>query len=152
MSAALHLASAEDLSKILPMMASCEAAAGLARGDAEREAALAPLLDGSPHGAAWLIGPRRSPVGYMTLSFGWSIAAGGLEGRVDQVYIRPSVRGRGMGSEALGALLGELRSSGLKALHLDIPPGHTRAEGIYRRMGFRAATQGQRMTWSGGPG
>ena len=64
-------------------------------------------------------------------------------GRVEQVFIRASVRGRGMGSEALGALLGELRASGLKALHLDIPPGHTRSYGdIARQLGTSARAVG----------
>lgn len=152
MSAALHLAAPGDLDRLLPLVAACEADLGVARDDAAREAALRPLLEGSPHGAAWLIGPRKSPVGYVTVSFGWSVAAGGLSATVGAVYIRGSVRGRGMGSEALAALLGELKGSGLKALHMDLPAGHARAEAIYRRLGFRPGKPAQRMTWTGGPG
>lgn len=132
----LHLATAADLDRLLPMVAACHAEAGIDVTDEHRRNAVAPLLDGSPHGAVWFIGPKMSPVGYLAVSFGWSIEMGGMDGFIDEIWVREKVRGRGMGSEAIGAILKTLKEAGLVALHLEMAEGG-RSERMYRRLGFR---------------
>lgn len=147
MSASLHLATTEDAGKLLPMVAAYHAHEGIESTEETRMEGIAPLLEGSPHGAIWLIGPRKSPVGYIAITFGWSIEMGGLDGFVDEFFIRESVRGRGMGSEVMVALLGELAKGGLKGLHLEVGPGNERARRIYKRLGFRTREGHHLMTW-----
>lgn len=134
----LHLATPDDLPRLLPMVAALHEGEGYGTDDAHREAALAPLLDGSPHGAVWLIGPRMAPVGYVVVTFGWSIEFGGLDGIVDEVFIRPAVRGRGMATEALNALCKALAQSGVKALHLEVDRTNADACRLYSRCKFEA--------------
>ncbi|SFR03758.1 GNAT family N-acetyltransferase [Poseidonocella sedimentorum] len=110
---------------------------GIASDPAHRQAALEPLLNGSPHGAIWLIGPRRAPVGYIVVSFGWSIEFGGLDGIIDELFIRRAVRRRGMASDALAALTQALTGSGLTALHLEVDLTDATASRLYTRAGFR---------------
>ena len=136
MSHILHLASAEDMDRLLPMIATYHAGEGIDLDEDQRRAAVLPLLEGSPHGAVWFIGPKMSPVGYVAVSFGWSIELGGMDGFIDEFWIREKVRGRGMGSEALHILLETLKEAGLCALHLEMADGNP-AERIYRRAGFR---------------
>lgn len=136
MSAALHLAGAEDAERLLPMIAAFHKEAGIEMSDEARARALAPVLEGSPYGAAYLIGPRRSPVGYITVSFGWSMELGGLDGMIDEFYIRPSVRGRGMGTEVLLQLVPALGQAGVTALHMEVDREDTRRQRLYRRAGF----------------
>ncbi len=147
MTAALSLAGPQDLDRLLPLVAAYHDFEGIAQSDAERRAALMPLLQGSPHGAIWLIGPRRAPVGYVAVSFGWSIELGGMDGFLDEFYIRQSVRGRGMGSEALAVLLPELARAGLVALTLEVAPDNDRAARVYERRGFRLRDGYHLMTW-----
>jgi len=132
----LHLATPEDASKLEPMIAAYHALEGINSDEDHRHAAIAPLLEGSPHGAIWLIGPKMSPVGYIAVSFGWSIEVGGLGGFIDELWVREKVRGRGMGSEAVLTLIKSLKGAGLMALHLEISPENTRAETLYGRLGF----------------
>ena len=63
MSQVLHLAGPGDLDRCERMVAAYHALEGIQSDEAQRRAALEPLLDGSPHGAVWLIGPRMAPVG-----------------------------------------------------------------------------------------
>ena len=119
---------------------------GIESDEAERREALAPLLEGSPHGAVWLIGPKMAPVGYIAVSFGWSIELGGLDGIVDEFWIREAVRGRGMGGEALIALQKALRDAGIKALSLEVAHGNDAAERLYQRAGFSNRNY-RAMTW-----
>ena len=145
MSQILHLAVPSDLERLMTMVEAYHAEEGIDVDARHREAALLPLLEGSPHGAVWLIGPRMSPVGYVAACFGWSIELGGMDGFIDEIWIREKVRGRGMGAEALSALQSALKEAGVRALHLELSEGN-RAERLYRRAGFRRRPHAL-MTW-----
>lgn len=137
MSASLHLAKPDDLERLEPLVAAYHRFEGIQSSEQQRTRALAPLLAGTPHGAAYLIGMRRAPVGYIAVSFGYSLEMGGIDGFIDEFYIRQNVRGRGMGTEVLAALLPALEQSGLKALHLEVSPKNTDAQRLYARAGFK---------------
>ena len=143
----LHLATTADTDKLEPMIAAYHALEGIHTDEDHRRSAITPLLEGSPHGAIWLIGPKMSPVGYVAVSFGWSIEMGGLDGCIDELWIREKVRGRGMGGEAVLTLIKSLKGAGLMALHLEIGPDNTRAETLYGRLGFTRRAFNL-MTWT----
>ncbi len=146
MSAALTLATPEHLNRLSALVAAFHEEEGIALEETAREAALLPLLEGSPHGAVYLIGPPRAPIGYIVLSFGWSIEFGGLDGFVDELFIRPGVRGRGIATEVLIDLPSALASAGLKALHLEVAQENDAARRIYKRAGFAARSECHLMT------
>ncbi|MEL7345704.1 MAG: GNAT family N-acetyltransferase [Pseudomonadota bacterium] len=147
MTAALHLANPEDLARIAPMVATFHAGEGVASDSAHIEAALAPILEGSPHGCVYLIGPRKAPIGYAILTFGWSVALGGLVGTLDEFFIREGVRGRGIGTEALAALQRTMAEAGVKALQLEVRDENTQAKTLYGRRRFVARDTYQVMRW-----
>ncbi|NDW51870.1 N-acetyltransferase [Aliiroseovarius sp. PrR006] len=142
----LRLATLDDLDRLLPLVAGFHAEAGIEQDDATRRGALTPLLEGSPHGAIWMIGPRVAPVGYVAVSFGWSIEFGGIDAFLDEIYVRERVRGRGMGSEALTALSRALSGQGVKAMHLEVDADNERARALYERMGFQSRNRYHLMT------
>ena len=133
----LRIATLDDLDRVLPMVRAFHLAEGLELDDAHRQAALTPLLEGIPHGVLYLIGPQRAPVGYIVITFGWSLELGGLDGFVDEFWIRDAVRGRGIGAEVLAGLMRELARHGMKALHLEAGAENSRAQALYGRMGFK---------------
>lgn len=147
MTQVLHLATSDDLDKLERMVGAYHAFEGIGTDTDARRAALQPLLDGSPHGAVWLIGPKMAPVGYIAVSFGWSIELGGLDGVIDEFWIREAVRGRGMGGEALLALQKALKAAGVAALSLEVAPDNAIAQRLYARAGFAPRTY-QFMTWT----
>jgi ribosomal protein S18 acetylase RimI-like enzyme len=136
MSAALHLAATGDLAALLPMVEAFQAEMEIDRSADHREAAITPLLEGSPHGAVYIIGPRRAPIGYIVVSFGWSLELGGMDGFIDEFFIRKGVRGRGVGGEVLSSLLPTLEKAGIKAMHLEVRADDLRVQGIYKRHRF----------------
>jgi hypothetical protein len=69
-SAALHLAGPEDMERLLPMVAAHHAGEGIESDEAHRRAGLGPLLQGSPLGAVYVVGPRVGPVGFIVVSSG----------------------------------------------------------------------------------
>ncbi|MFK7753550.1 MAG: GNAT family N-acetyltransferase, partial [Sedimentitalea sp.] len=72
MSAALHLAKPDDLERLLTLITAFHAEEGIDSTAQSRESGIAPLLEGIPHGAAYLVGPTRAPIGYVVVTFGWS--------------------------------------------------------------------------------
>ena len=136
MSGALHLAKPEHREKVLKLAEAFAAEMQLPSDAAHRDAALGPLLDGSPHGAVYLIGPPMAPVGYIALSFGWSVEFGGLDAIIDEIYVRPGVRGRGMASEVLISLPKALAQAGVRALHLEVDREDEKTKRLYAKAGF----------------
>ena len=132
----LHLATPEDAPKLLPLVAAFHEHQGLATSPEHQHDAIMPLLEGSPHGAIWLIGPRRAPVGYVVISFGWSIEYGGMDAIVDEIYVRSAVRRRGMGCEALNGLAKALKQGGVRALHLEADLENETLIRFYQRAKF----------------
>ena len=135
---ALTLAKPDDLDRLLTMVAARRLEAGQPGDAAATRAALAPLLEGSPHGAVYLIGPPRAPIGYLVLSFGWSLTVGGLTGRIDDMHMRRAVRGRGIGAEVLSSLPRALAGAGLRVLEVEIARDDTRARALCARQRFEA--------------
>jgi ribosomal protein S18 acetylase RimI-like enzyme len=145
-SAALHLAKPEDLDRLLALVTAFHAEEGLQVSDASRRAGIEPLLSGIPHGAAYLIGPARAPVGYVIVTFGWSVEFGGLGADLDEIYLRPAVRGRGIASETLIKLPAALAEAGVKALHLEVDRDNETAKRLYTRAGFSLRERYMLMT------
>ena len=146
MSAALHLAKAEDRDALLPLVAAFHEEEQIATEAEERDATVLPLLEGSPFGCIYIIGPRKAPIGYITVTFSWSVSFGGMNALIDEFYVRPGVRKRGVGSEVLSALLPQLEAAGVQAIHLDAAADRPWLQRLYRRAGFRVRDGFHSMT------
>ncbi|MEO1283651.1 MAG: GNAT family N-acetyltransferase [Pseudomonadota bacterium] len=142
----LTLAKPEHIAQLVKLVADFHAEDGITQTDVAREAAIMPLLEGSPHGAIYLAGPSKAPVGYVVLTFGWSLEMGGMDGFVDEIYIRPGVRGRGIGTEILTSLPAQLAGFGLKAVHLEVDRDKPDVQRLYQKMGFEARDRYVLMT------
>lgn len=145
MTTAINLAGPADDARLLSLMARYHEECGLPYDDDHRAAVAAPLLDGSPLGAIWLIGPARAPLGYVLVSFGWSVPLGGMIGWVEEVFIRQSVRNRGIGTEILHAVALSLGQAGVRALHARVDD-NARAAKFCARVGFSDTKDTRIMT------
>ena len=143
MSTAINLGGPEDDERLLSLMARYHEECGLDYDDEHRARVAAPLLEGSPLGAVWLIGPQRAPLGYVLVTFGWSVRLGGMIGWVEEMFIRPSVRSRGIGTEVLHAIAVSLGPAGIQALQVRVD-GDERLARFCKRVGF-AQTDDQRV-------
>lgn len=146
---ALHLARPEDIDRLLPLVTAFHTELGIDSDDTLRRAGILPLLEGSPHGVAYLMGPQRAPIGYVVICFGWSVEFGGMDGFVDEIYVRPGVRGRGIGSEVLSSLAKALSQAGMKALHLEVRKDDDVTRRFYEKLRFAARDDYVLMTLRG---
>lgn len=137
MSAALTLAKPEHLDHLLALVRAFHTEMSIDATDTMRRDGLMPLLEGSPHGATYLIGPPRAAIGYVIVTFGWSVEFGGLDGFIDEIFIRPAVRGRGLATEVLHTLPKALSEAGVKALHLEVDRTDDATQRLYAKSGFQ---------------
>ena len=97
--------------------------------------ALVALAAGEPFGCAWLIELDGDPVGYVVLGWGFSVEAGGREACLDEIYLTPEMRNRGIGGRVLALVEAEARAAGMRRVFLEVQR-HNRVIGLYRRAGY----------------
>jgi diamine N-acetyltransferase len=99
-------------------------------------AALRGVLADPAHGRALLIEVEDAVAGYLVVCFGWSLEFHGRDAFLDELYLRERFRGQGIGTRALEVAAEVCRTSGVRALHLEVERSNTRAQSVYRRTGF----------------
>jgi GNAT superfamily N-acetyltransferase len=135
----IRIAEAGDLDRLEAMMASFYAEAGYPREGPGAAAALAALVGDPGLGRLWLILAGNEPVGYVAVTFGFSLEFHGRDAFIDEIFIRPPFRGAGLGGRVLAAVEPECRALGIRALHLEVERGNPAGQALYRRHGFRDA-------------
>jgi ribosomal protein S18 acetylase RimI-like enzyme len=98
-------------------------------------------------GAAWIFSEGATPVGYIVLTLGYSFEYHGREAFVDELYVEPQYRRRGIGREAMNFVEEQARTMGVTALHLEADHGNDAALELYRRSGYVAHDRHLMTKW-----
>jgi GNAT superfamily N-acetyltransferase len=98
--------------------------------------ALAELIEDATLGRVWLLIVEGEPVGYVVVTFGYSIEYGGRDAFLDELFVNTDRRGRGLGTRALRFAADACRRLGIQALHLEVERANTSAQRVYRAAGF----------------
>jgi GNAT superfamily N-acetyltransferase len=77
------------------------------------------------------------PVGYGNLTFSYSTEAGGMVCWLEEIYLAPQARNRGLGGEYLAWVLKEYEDTA-KRFRLEVCPANPEARRLYERHGFRS--------------
>jgi ribosomal protein S18 acetylase RimI-like enzyme len=133
---ALRLSRQDDLARLCELVSAYHRFEGIESDAVRLRETLSPLLGTSPLGVIWLIEAAGQPVGYVALTFGYSIEFGGRDAFVDELYIEPEHRGKGLGTEALRITTSRAKALGIHALHLEVGHANERARRIYESLGF----------------
>ena len=88
-------------------------------------------------GHVYLIQTGNGAAGYVVLTFGFSLEFHGRDALVDELYVRESHRGQGLGTACLQWLEDVCRADGIHALHLEVDHANLRAKELYHRAGYR---------------
>ena len=134
-SVALRRATARDIPTIMIMMADFHSEDRLPWNQEETRRAVADLLANETYGVFWLIELRRESIGFLVLTFGFSLEFHGRDAFVDEFYIRPEFRSKGFGKKALDHATSYGGARGIRALHLEIEP-KSAVRRLYEREGF----------------
>ena len=105
------------------------------RDDARR--GFADLIADPRLGRAYLLMSGDAVAGYVVFTLGFTLQFGGRDAFIDDLYIRPAFRDRGLGAAALQRLREEAEAMDVRAIHLLVARTNPRAEALYRRSGFQ---------------
>lgn len=100
-------------------------------------AALMQLISDDRLGRVYLIRSGGEVIGYFVLTFGFSLEFKGRDAFVDELFLRETSRGRGIGRRALAFAEEHCRDAGVRAMHLEVERANINAQGLYRRAGFK---------------
>jgi diamine N-acetyltransferase len=96
---------------------------------------LAQLLSAHSYGLLYLARDAKLPVAYLAICFDFSLEYRGKGAWVDELFVEPSHRGQGLGTQLLDLAERASLEHGAQTLHLEVTHGN-RAIELYRRRGF----------------
>ena len=148
----LVVACPADEAALLPLVRAYHAFEDVDLSDAQRRAALGPLLaPDSSFGRVWLIRSAGRTVGYAAVCFGYSIEFAGRDAFLDELFVEEAARGRGIGRAVLALVQQQCAALGVGALHLEVARDNTRARRLYEALGFEPRERFHLMSWRAEP-
>lgn len=134
---AFRIFTRQDIPAIVDMMRQFNAIDDYPFNEKERNENLELLLANSNYGCLWVIQFNAEIAGYMFLGFGFSFEFKGRDAFVDELFIRPEFRGKGIGNQAIDFVISEAKRLGIKVLHLEAEKHNEQALRLYRNKGFK---------------
>jgi ribosomal protein S18 acetylase RimI-like enzyme len=104
--------------------------------EAEKRLTLEELFKTPTAGCIYLIQKEQRIVGYVFLSFYFSIEFGGVTAFIDELFVLPRDRGQGTGSRIIHLVEQKCIELNLKAIHLESERTNERAIALYSKLGF----------------
>ncbi len=133
----IRRATRRDARQIVPLLVAQLRGLGESTPRCEIAAAVEGMLARPSRGFILLATLGDAPIGVAYVSFVWTLEYGGRSAWLEELYVRPEHRGRGVGRRLLAAAIGRARAAGCAAIDLEVDRGHPRASHLYDREGFR---------------
>jgi GNAT superfamily N-acetyltransferase len=114
------------------------------------ELLLQQLLSEPRLGAAWVAEADGHLTGYLIAVTLLSLEHGGVMAEIDELFVLPEARARGVGTQLLAAAEAALAARGCARLQLQLGVGNAAARDFYQHRGYRAR-EGYRLLDKGLP-
>ena len=137
MSASFRFADLSDIERVLPLMRDFYLFERLAYEEGRQRRLVSELLHDKNLGRLILFETDDGLVGYMVLGFGFSLEFHGRDCFIDEFYVLPEQRGKGIGKAAVEFALSSCRELGIRAVHLEADHFNVRGHEFYKRLGFK---------------
>jgi len=129
-------ASTADEQTFLPMMEALWAHESVAFDEATIRAALAVLFSDPGLGRVWLALVEDSVAGYAMGTWGFSTEQGGRFLLLDELFVLPAFRGKGVGAATLAFVEQEAEREGAGAVRIEVSVENGPARELYRTAGY----------------
>lgn len=134
----MRKANTNDLPLLVELMAEFYAEGGYTLNQSHATKAFASLLADQRVGLVWLIETPTQPiaVGYLVLTFCFSMEYGGTKAILDDLFIQIIYRNRGLSTRSLAEIRAYCQRAGIRSLSVEVGPANGAAQRVYRRTGF----------------
>jgi ribosomal protein S18 acetylase RimI-like enzyme len=137
----LGAATREDLPQLVALLGVLfSQEAELVPDDAKQTRALEKILSDESVGRIQVARDAGKVVGMASLIYGISTAEGGLAASFEDFVVLPGYRGKGIGAALLQHVINEAKKQGVLRLTLLTDKQNTRAQALYRKLGFAEST------------
>jgi len=130
------LASISNIEKLIQLMSELYTYDHLPFDEQAARSALQLILGKDSYGQVHLIYVDEVIVGYLVVTFGFSLEYRGRDAFVDEIYIQEKYRRQGIGKKSLQFAEETCREQGVQALHLEVERENTNAQVVYQKAGF----------------
>ena len=138
MEPSFRIATESDLDVLLNLMRLYYAFDHHAFDPEKARAALISLLREPSYGLIWLIFADETAVGYIVLTFGYSLELLGRDAFIDEFFLLESHRGQGWGRKTMEFVEHAARAQGVHAIHLEVTRHNLVAQQFYPKLGFES--------------
>ena len=132
----MRLAAPEDVPLLLELMAEFYAESGFLLNRDRAQGAFSALLSDARLGHVWVIESDSRDVGYVAVTYVFSLEFGGLMGWLEDFFIQSSFRAAGIGTDALRQVRAYCVEHGIRALSVEVGSDNVIAQSVYRRIGM----------------
>jgi len=98
--------------------------------------AIAAVFDNENLGFFLVAKKEDKVIGMAYVSFNWTLEHCGRSAWLEELYVIPEYRNRGVGQNLLSSVIQQARACGCVAIDLEVDQSHFQAENLYRRAGF----------------
>ena len=141
----MRLASPTDRAVAVALLVAQMREHGIPTPAARLAAAFDHVVADAGRGAILLAWEGERALGVAALSYAFPIEVGQRTAWLEELYVDPMSRQRGVGTALLRAAIDTATTAGAVAIELEIVSGHERVESLYARFGFRRLP---RARWS----
>jgi GNAT superfamily N-acetyltransferase len=135
----VRAAAPRDIPQLLSLVRRYWEFEGIADFQALRVEMLLQRLLGDPRlGGAWVAQESGRLLGYLLAASVLSLEHGGLMAEIDELFVLPEARSRGIGAQLLAAAEAALIARGHVRLQLQLGVGNAAARAFYQRRGYCA--------------
>ncbi|GIK52965.1 MAG: hypothetical protein BroJett014_19380 [Planctomycetota bacterium] len=139
----MRRASTRDIPALITLMEAFYAESAYPLDHAAAQRGFAALMADERLGQVWLIEEGAKIAGYAVLTFRFGMEFGGLMAAVDDLYIAPQSRNKGLAKTALKEIRERCKAAGITAITVEVSPNNAPALAAYRHAGFTEAKDRQ---------
>ncbi len=136
MSAQVRLAQPTDVPLLVTLMTESYTEAGFTLSPEAAAETFTTFLSDPRLGRIWLVGTDGADEGYVVMTVSFSMEYGGLRGFIDDFFVRPESRNKGLGAVALETVRHACGELGIRALLVETGAEGHPARRLYARAGF----------------
>ena len=132
------LATAADIETMIKLMPIYYEYDHLEFEEKKVRAALTEIFSTPEFGRIWLLMDEeyKQAIGYITLTFGFSMEYGGKVALIDELFVLESHRGKGVGSRAIEHVKSECKKLEIETLRLEVTKSNESVINLYKKLGF----------------
>ena len=139
----MRRAGSDDIPLLVSLMAEFYAEAGYELNPTRAAGAFATILGDERLGYVWIIQIEHQDIGHIVLTLKYAMEYGGLVACLDDLYVKPDWRNKGLSTAALVEVRNYCERAGIRALTVEVGHQNGPAQTVYRRVGFSEASDRQ---------